>query len=228
MADEWQLSSRELALSSECAPPKHNRPGLSRCADRRSPHLVCQASEIMGRPLSRERSYPSTDWVFVCHVNSPSRPLFLVASTVHHYVEGFPIAKEALYYPKKSLFCSSSAFIIHAGTTRQSGCPPTLAAHFPGSITAVEQLREPLACFLPILYSAPDFSICRHHEEEVFVQSDPDSKSLPPYSKAITNAHGTHKLTRRRRRPPNRRPRHTKARHQTGGGIALVLQPRLS
>ena len=139
-----------------------------------------------------------------------------------------PIAKEALYYPKKSLFCSSSAFTIHAGTTRQSGCPPTLAAHFPGSITAVEQLREPLACFLPILYTAPGFSICRHHEEEVFVQSDPDSKSLPPYSKAITIAHGTHKLTRRRRRPPNRRPRHTKARLQTGGGIALVLQPRLS
>lgn len=82
------------------------------------------------------------------------------------------------------LFCSSSASTIHVGATRQSGCPPTLAAHFPDS-TAVEQLREPRACFLPILYTPPDFSICRHHEEEIFVQSGPNSKSLPLYSKAV-------------------------------------------
>ena len=162
-------------------PPKHSRPGLSRCADRRSPHLVCQAQRNYGPPLAPGLSYPSTDWVLMCHVNSPSRPLFLAASTVHHYVEGLSHYQRSFVLPQKTLFCSSSAFTIHAGTTRQSGCPPTLAAHFPDSITAVEQLREPLACFLPILYTAPYFSICRHHEEEVFVQSGPDSKSLPPY-----------------------------------------------
>ena len=132
MTDEWQLSSRELALSSECAPPKHSQPGLSRCADRRSPHLVCHASEIMGRPSSRERSYPSTDWVFVCHVNSPSRPLFLVASTVHQYVEGFPIAKEALYYPKIPLLLLFLGF----HNTCWNNSPVGLSSHaccaFPG------------------------------------------------------------------------------------------------
>ena len=128
MAAEWQLSSRGACFG---VPPKHSRPGLSRCADRRSPHLVCQTQEIMGRQTSPSLSYPSTDWIFMCHVNSPSRPLFLAASTVHHYV------LQHLACPKKSFFYFSALLLfLSFHNTCRSNSPVGLSSHaccaFPG------------------------------------------------------------------------------------------------
>jgi len=190
MADEWQLSSRGACFEFRVcllSTVGQGYPGVRIGALR---IWFARPSEIMGRPSPRGSRIPQPIGSSCVTLIPLADRYFSLPAQSTIMLKAAPITKEASYYPKKSLFCSStsSAFTIHAGTTRQSGCPPTLAAHFPDSITAVERLREPLAYFLPILYT-PDFSTCRHYEEEVFVQSGPDSKSLPPYSKAITIAH---------------------------------------
>jgi len=148
MAAEWQLGSRGACF--ERASQIQSARAIQVCGWALSRIWFARPSEIMGRQPS---PHPSTDWSsYVTLIPLADRYFWLPAqSTIMFF--------NVSYYPKKSLFCfsvllffcSSSAFTIHAETTRQSGCcPPTLAAHFPGSITAVEQLRESLACFLPI------------------------------------------------------------------------------